>query len=129
MIKAMKEKRTEDKEVLSFLLSKIKNKAIDLRVEDLPDIDTIQVIQKFVKGLEEEKESLQRAGRSLQAKTISNQINVVNKYLPSQMGEKEIKAIIENLPDKTIPFVMKHFKENYSGRVDMKLVNKIVREL
>ena len=129
MIQAMKEKRTEDKEVLSFLLSKIKNKAIDLKVEELSDVDAIQLIQKFVKSLEEERDALQKAGRHIQARTISNQIAVVVKYLPLQMNEGEIKSIISDLPDKSIPAVMKHFKENYSGKVDMKLVNKVVREL
>ena len=129
MIQAMKEKRAEDKEVLSFLLSKIKNKSIDLKVEEVDDMTTIQIIQKFVKGLEEEKESLQKACRTAQANTLSNQIKLVNKYLPKQMSEDEIKIIIQGLEDKSIPAVMKYFKENYQGKVDMKLVNKVVREI
>ena len=129
MIQAMKDKRADDKEVLSFLLSKIKNKAIDLKVEELPDSDSIQLIQKFVKSLEEERDSLQKANRLTQANKLNNQIKLIGKYLPQQIGKEEIREIINNLQDKSVPFVMKYFKENYLGKVDMKLVNQILKEI
>ena len=43
------------------------------------------------------------------------------------MSEEEIKNIIAGMEDKSIPSVMKHFKANYAGKVDMGLVNKIAR--
>ena len=43
------------------------------------------------------------------------------------MSEDEIKEVIDSLEDKSIPFVMKYFKANYAGKVDMSLVNKIAR--
>ena len=43
------------------------------------------------------------------------------------MSEDEIKAEINKLEDKSIPSVMKHFKANFAGKVDMSLVNKIAR--
>ena len=45
------------------------------------------------------------------------------------LTEKEITEIISNLEDKTIPFVMKYFKANYDGKVDMGLVNKVARSI
>ena len=45
------------------------------------------------------------------------------------MSEDEIKNIILSLEDKSIPNVMKHFKANYAGKVDMGLVNKIARSI
>ena len=38
-----------------------------------------------------------------------------------------IKMNINAMEDKSIPSVMKHFKANYAGKVDMSLVNKIAR--
>ena len=44
------------------------------------------------------------------------------------LSEEEIEKIIESLPDKSIGNVMKHFKQNYQGKVDMSVVNKILRK-
>ena len=44
------------------------------------------------------------------------------------MSEKEVRDEIEKLPIKNIPSIMKHFKENFEGKVDMALVNAIAKE-
>ena len=43
------------------------------------------------------------------------------------MSEDEIRNIIANLEDKSMPSIMRHFKANFAGKVDMQLVNKIAR--
>jgi uncharacterized protein YqeY len=55
-------------------------------------------------------------------------MELLNKYLPKQLSEDEIRAIIASLEDKKIPSVMKHFKANYQGQVDNSLVSKIAKE-
>jgi len=45
------------------------------------------------------------------------------------LDETEIINEINALADKTIPSIMKHFKSNFTGRVDMSLVNKIGKEI
>ena len=45
------------------------------------------------------------------------------------MSKDEIKNIINSLEDKSVPSVMKHFKLNYAGKVDMKDVNEVLRSL
>ena len=129
MMQALKEKRISDKETLGFLFSQLKNKAIELRVNELEDKDSFQVIQKFVKSLKEEKESYEKAGRLNALELFDNQINLVESYLPKQLNEDEIKNIISNLDNKDIPNIMKYFKTNYNGQVDMKLVNQLAREV
>ena len=129
MMQALKEKRISDKETLGFLFSQLKNKAIELRVNELEDKDSFQVIQKFVKSLKEEKESYEKAGRLNVLESFDNQINLVESYLPKQLNEDEIKNIISNLDNKDIPNIMKYFKTNYNSQVDMKLVNQLAREV
>ena len=129
MMQALKEKRISDKETLGFLFSQLKNKAIELRVNELEDKDSFQVIQKFVKSLKEEKESYEKAGRLNALESFDNQINLVESYLPKQLNEDEIKNIISNLDNKDISNIMKYFKTNYNGEVDMKLVNQLAREV
>ena len=49
-------------------------------------------------------------------------------YTGSALKE-EIRDIINSLEDKSVPSVMKHFKMNYAGSVDMSLVNSVLRSL
>ena len=44
------------------------------------------------------------------------------------LSEEEIKAIIDAMEDKSIPSVMKHFKANYAGKVEMKLVQETLKK-
>ena len=43
------------------------------------------------------------------------------------LSEQEIRDIVAKLEDKSMPSIMKHFKANYAGKVDMGLVNKVAR--
>ena len=45
------------------------------------------------------------------------------------LSQEKIKEIILSLDDKSIPAVMKHFKANYSGKVDMRDVNIVLKSL
>lgn len=127
MIKAWKAGDVLTKSVLNLLLGKIKNKAIDLKVDELPDSEILVIIQKFCKELEDERESFRKADRNENVTNLTFQLSVIQSYLPKQLSEDEIKAEIAKLEDKSMKSVMSYFKTNYAGRVDMSLVSKIVR--
>ena len=131
LIKAMKSANTIEKEVLSFLLSKIKNRSIELRSQEtcISDVEVIIIIQKMIKELDEEFKMYQSVGRSETASLKEKQILILNNYLPRMLTEDEIKHEIDILEDKSIPSIMKHFKINFAGSVDMGLVSKIAREI
>ena len=80
-----------------------------------------------IKELTEEKENYLKAGNETEANNIEVQKEILIKYLPQMLSEDEIKNIIANLEDKSIPSIMKHFKAEYAGKVDMSIVNKIAR--
>ena len=63
----------------------------------------------------------------LSKEEIEIQKQTISKFLPKMLSNDEIKQIISSLEDKSIPAVMKYFKANYDGQVDMGLVNKIAR--
>ena len=44
------------------------------------------------------------------------------------MSEDEIRSEIEKLDDKSIPSIMKYFKNQFAGKCDMGVVNKIAKE-
>lgn len=128
MIKAMKEKRVEDKNLYSLFLSRLKNRAIEERVETLSDDLAISEAKKMIKTLTEEIEMNKKAGREKEVESLSYQVKLVEKYVPAQMSEDQIRSIISTLEDKSIKSVMIHFKNNYAGKVDMSAVSKIAKE-
>ena len=95
--------------------------------EELNDADIVSILQKAEKELIEEKEGFVKAGRMETVAGLDNQIATVKKYLPTLMSKDEIKAIVATLEDKSLPSIMKHFKANYAGKVDMKDVNEVAR--
>lgn len=127
MITAWKAKDMSTKETLSFLLSKIKNKAIELKSETVPDSDVLSIIQKTIKELQDEGRAYEAVGNAGRADSCLLQIMTLTKYLPKQLSEDDIKAEITKLEDKSMPNVMKYFKTNFAGQVDMSLVSKIAR--
>ena len=127
LIQARKNHQELDKNILALLYTNLKNKAIDLRVEELGDSDTINIIKKVSKQLDEEIESNVKVNRMEKVNDLSYQKNLIEKYLPKQLSEDEIRNILNSLEDKSIPSVMKYFKTNYNGLVDMSLVSKIAR--
>lgn len=127
MILAMKAKDIIAKDIYSLLLSNLKNKAIEKRVEVLSDEDSIQVIRKLVKSLDEEIEIFKKAGRAEKVNSLELQQALIRKFLPKMLDEDEIKAIIATIEDKSIKNIMAYFKINYPGRVDMGLVSKLAK--
>lgn len=130
-IEAMKNKDTVARSIYSVVLNKIKLEEIKKREagQALTDADTVNILQKAIKELNEEKENYLKAKNNEAAEGTAKQIEIVSKFLPQMMGKDEIKEIINSLPDKSIPFVMKHFKANYNGKVDMRLVQEVLKEI
>lgn len=128
MIKALKEKRESDKIIISLVYGYLKDKAKELKLDKLDDANSIQIIKREIKKLEEEKELFIKLKRNKNVKTIENNMELLKKYLPEQLTENKIRILIEALDDKSIPSVMKFFKTNYNGLVDMGLVSKIAKE-
>ena len=128
-VQAMKDKDAVARSIYSVLLNKIMLEQIKKREksEELTDADVSNILNKAVKELNEEKENYSKAGNSAQVENLAKQIAIVEKYLPKMLSREEIAAIIASLDDKSIPNVMKHFKANYNGQCDMRLVQEVLR--
>lgn len=130
-MQAMKEKDTDARAVYDIVVNKYLLQSIALKEngKDITDSDMIQIIMKTIKELADEKENFLKAGRQESAKSIEHQAEVLKKYLPKMLTEEEIKAEISKLNDKSIPSIMRHFKENFQGKVEMSLVSKVAKSL
>lgn len=128
---ALKNKDENKRAVLSVIINKYMIAGYEAKAKgkELSDDDLLKIISKQVKELEEEKDSYVKANREDSVKKIEEQINVISSYLPKLLSEEEIKSIILSLEDKSIPSVMKYFKTNYANKVDMGVVNKVLKSL
>lgn len=128
-IAALKARDQVTRAVLSVVINRYRMNAIELKAQgkEATDADLVKIISKVIKELDEEKEGNIKTGRLEEAKAIDQQKAVIEKYLPKMMSEDEIRTVIAKLEDKSMPSVMKHFKANYDGQVDMSLVSKIAR--
>lgn len=133
MVKAMKAGEKEKKAALSFLLSSLKNKAIDKRA-DLTEEEEGQVILKEIKQLKETLE-MTPADRTDIIEECKLRIAVMEEYAPKLMNEEEIKSVIrevlqslgiESPTPKDKGKIMKELMPKVKGKADGKLVNTIV---
>ena len=129
-MEALKTKDTLKRSVLQILTGKVKLAEIEKRSknESLTDDDVLLVINKVIKELDEEILAFKNANRLEKVEELTKQKQILEAYLPAKLTEEEIKEIINSLEDKSMPNIMKHFKLNYLGKCDMKLVNKLANE-
>ncbi len=130
-IEALKAHDDNKRAILSVVINKYKMLEVEARAtgKEVGDADMLSVIQKTLKELADEKEGFISAGRNEKIKALIAQEDIIKEYLPKQLSEAAIRAEIAKLADKTLPSIMKHFKTNFAGQVDMGLVGKIVREI
>ena len=128
-VQAMKDKNTLARAIYGVVMNKVLLASIEAKKDgkELNDTDVVQILQKTIKELTEEKENYIKAGNAVEAENIETQKQIISKYLPKMLSEEEIKNIIACMEDKSIPSVMKHFKANYAGKVDMGMVNRVAR--
>lgn len=129
-MEALKEKNTLKRSVLQIVTGKVKLAEIEKRTknESLTDDDVLLVINKVIKELDEEIFAFQNANRLEKVEELTLQKQILEAYLPAKLTEEEIREIINSLENKSMPSIMKHFKQNYLGKCDMKLVNKLANE-
>ena len=128
-VQAMKDKNALARAIYGVVMNKVMLAGIEAKAkgQELADSDVVQILQKTIKELTEERENYLKANNEVEANNIAVQKELLTKYLPQMLSEEEIKNIIAGMEDKSIPSVMKHFKANYAGKVDMGLVNKVAR--
>ena len=130
-VQAFKEKNTLVKDIISIIKARAKLIEVEKRVQGsiLQDSDVLSLIQKLIKELEEQIVNYTKVNNMSEVENLEKQIAFCKGYLPKELTSEEIKNIILSLEDKSVPSVMKHFKTNYAGTVDMKLVQEVLKSL
>ncbi len=129
-IEAMKNKDTIARNFYSVLKNRILLEKIAKgdRESMLDDATVSNILQKMVKEIFEQKENYLKVNNTKEAEILDKQIEIASSLLPKQLSKDEIKAEISKLDDKSVPSVMKYFKANFNGKVDMRLVQEVLKE-
>lgn len=128
-IQALKDRDSSARSIYSVVLTKAMMETIKKREkgEVLSDEDLSHILQKTLKELTEEKENYQKANNSSRAKDVERQMETLSKFLPKMLSEQEIFNIISSQTERSLPFIMKFFKTNYAGKVDLKTVSEVLK--
>lgn len=132
---AMKARQTDRLTVIRSMRSAVRQAEIDGKT-DLDDDGVISIISKELKMRQESLTEFKKGGRDdLVAKT-EEEIAVIMPYLPKQLSEDEIRALVKDAVEKTgastardIGKVMKMIMPEVKGKADGRLVNNVVREM
>lgn len=123
-------------EVIRMLISELKKKAIDAKVDDLPDDEEVAVLQKAVKTRADTVAQAKAAGRAEVAAKEQAEIDLIQTYLPQQMGAAEVTAKVKALAaeigyqgGKDTGRFMKEWMARFKGLADGKLVQDALKGL
>ena len=131
---AMKAHDTMTLEALRTLHSDIKNVAINAQKE-ITDETVLDVLSKSIKQRNESIEMLRKGGREQNAQEEEKTLAVYQKYLPQQLTEEEVKALIAEIKaqvgaqgPKDMGKVMKELSPKAKGRFDGRRLSELVKE-
>ena len=104
--------------------------------KDLDEAGEIKMLQKLVKQRQESFDIFTKQGRDDLAAVEQEEINVIQKYLPAQLGEEEIKNIVAEIISTTGASGMKDMgkvmgmaSQKLAGSADGKTLAGIVKSL
>ena len=121
---AMLAKDADALSVLRFLKSAIKYAAIE-KTASLTDAEVVQVIQKQTKQRHESIQQFTQGGRKDLAAKEEKELVILERYLPKQLSDEDLKKIVEKearalgaSTKKDFGRLMKHLSEQLAGSVD-----------
>jgi uncharacterized protein len=134
---AMKAKNERKLSTLRMVNSAIKNADIEARGQGKPplsDADLFGVLQKMIKQRQEAVELYDKGGRAELAAQEREEIAILAAYLPKQMSEDDIKAVISAAIAETgasgmkdIGKVIAALKAKYTGQMDFAKASGLVK--
>lgn len=132
---AMRAKETARLGTIRLLLSAMKQREVDERVE-LSDADIIAVIEKMLKQRRDSIAAYEGAGRTDLADIEKAEVAVLQTYMPKQLSDDEVKQIITQViadsgaqGAKDMGKVIGLVKPLVAGVADMGKVSGLIKSL
>lgn len=118
---------------LRLLISKLKNKAIEVG-SSLDDKQILQVIQKTAKQHKESIKMYKDGNREDLVTQEQTELDIVEKYLPSMMDENEVTEIVKSIIKETGATTMADFgkvmpqvMKKGAGKIDGSMAQAILK--
>jgi len=133
MKEAMKAREKERLATIRLIQAEFKRVEVDERIE-IDDARALVIMDKMVKQRRDSISQFESAGRDELAAIERAEINIIQEFLPQQLSEDEILAIIDDALsgiDATgmaaMGPLMGVIKPKLQGRADMGAVSKLVK--
>ena len=130
---AMKAREKERLGTIRLILSEFKRIEVDERIE-IDDARALVVLDKMVKQRRDSADQFQKAGRDELAAQENFEISVIQEYLPAQLSEAELVAMVDAAIAasgatgmQAMGAVMGQLKPQLQGRADMGAVSQLVK--
>jgi len=130
---AMKAREQDKLNALRLLLSAVKQREVDERIT-LDDTGVIATIEKMLKQRKDSIAQYEKAQRQDLADKEKFEVGILEAYMPKQLSEGEVKAIIDAAVASTgakgaadMGKVMGVVKPQLAGRADMGKVSGLVK--
>lgn len=132
---ALRSKKALELTVLRMLQSSIRNKEIEKNKKELSDEEVIEVVGSEIKKRKEASAEFEKVNRHDAADKEKAEIEILMRYMPSQLTEDEIRAEVKKAitgadakSTKDLGKVMKIIIPAVKGKADGSVVSKIVKE-
>lgn len=133
MIEAMKSKDKERLTVIRMIKAAMDQEHIDKKLE-INDELLIDVVSKQIKMRRESITEFEKGGRNDLISKTQSEIDILMKYLPKQLSDREVLDIINQIFEEVKPEsqkdmgkVMKEATSKLKGKTDMKKVSEIIK--
>lgn len=134
IIVSMKAREIERVKVLRNVQAVIKQIEIDRQTE-LDDAEVLEILQKQLKQRHESLTIFTENGRDDLATKEQFEIDIINEYMPKQMDDAEISALVNAeiaeqgaTSMRDMGSVMGILKTKTAGRADPALISKLVKD-
>lgn len=136
---SLKAGRAFEAGVFRFLLSSLHNREIEKKGKGLEptlsDEEVIEVLSREAKKRKESIEAYTKGGRNDLVKKETEELAIIKRYLPRELGEADIKKVVESVIGRTgaasakdFGLVMKEAMKELKGRADAVIVSELVRQ-
>ena len=133
IIEAMKAKDKETLAVLRMVKGAMQLEEINLKHE-LTDDEVLTVLVKQIKTRKESIIEFEKGNRTDLIEATNKEIEILNKYMPEQLSDDEVAAIIDEAfieikpeSNKDMGKIMAYVNPKLKGKTDMGKVSQIIK--
>lgn len=124
---------------IRLIMAAVKDRDIEARSkgneDGISDSEILSLMQSMIKQRRESSATYREADRPELAEREEEEITIIESFLPSQLGEDDVRTKIDGLIVETgatdikdMGKVMAELKSRYAGQIDMGRASGLVRE-